>query len=51
MKVRYLAVSSTPAMPMTRERGNRETAMESWVIPSTGLATTIRMQSGECSTT
>ena len=36
---------------MTRDRGNRDTAIESWVMPSTGLATTIRMQSGDCSIT
>ncbi len=38
-------------MPITRERGKPETALESWVIPSTGLATTMRMHSGECVTT
>ena len=38
-------------MPITRDRGNRETAIDSWVMASTGLATTIRTQSGECSMT
>ena len=38
-------------MPITRERGKPETAIDSWVMPSTGLATTMRMQSGERSTT
>ena len=50
MNVLMRAESSTPAMPMTRSRGNllrRNTACD---IASSGLATGTMMQFGECLT-
>ena len=50
MKVRKRAVSSTPAMPSTRFRGKPLMASASCAMASTGLLTTMRMQSGDCAT-
>ena len=47
MKLRKRAVSSTPAMPMTRSLGKRLTSSASWAIASRGLLTTIRMACGD----
>ena len=47
MKVRKRAVSSTPAIPTTRARGNLLTSCASCAIASSGLLTTIRIASGE----
>ena len=50
MKVRMRAESSTPAMPMTRSRGNLLNRYTAWDIASSGLATGMMMQFGECFT-
>ncbi len=38
-------------MPTTRSRGNPLVSIATWHIASSGLATTTRIVSGECSTT
>ena len=48
MNVRNRALSSTPAMPSTRSRGNPDAAIATWHIASSGLVTMIRIASGEC---
>ena len=47
MKVRKRALSSTPAMPITRFLLNFETMYAVWHMASSGFVTTIRMQLGE----
>ena len=53
-KVRKRAVSRMPAIPTTRCLGKPLTRCATWHMASSGLVTTIRMQSGEyftaCST-
>ena len=51
MNVRIRAESSTPAMPMTRSRGNPLSRYTAWHIASSGLATGTMMQFGEYLTT
>ena len=50
MNVRMRAESSTPAMPMTRSRGNLLRRYTACDIASSGLATGTMMQFGECLT-
>ena len=47
MKVRKRALSSTPAMPITRSRGNPDASIATWHIASSGFVTTMRIASGE----
>ncbi len=47
MKVRKRAVSSTPAIPITRSRGKPQTPPASWAIASRGLVTISRIASGD----
>ena len=47
MKLRYLAVSSTPAMPMTRLRGKPVTSLATHAMTSSGFETTMTIASGE----
>ena len=51
MNVRKRAVSSTPAMPMTRSRGNPLTTLATWAMASSGLLTTTITASGDRSAT
>ena len=51
MKVAKRDVSSTPAIPTTRSRGQPETFFATWHIASSGFETTIRIASGDCATT
>ena len=51
MKYLSRALSSTPAMPITRSLGNPDSWDARNVISSRGLVTTIRIASAECSTT
>ena len=48
--MRKRAESSTPAMPITRSRGRRDSLKATWHIASSGLVTTIRIVCGECAT-
>ena len=50
MKAAKRAVSRMPAMPTTRLRLNRDTALATWHIASSGFDTTTRIASGECRT-
>ena len=50
-KVRYLAESSTPAIPITRFRGKPETLNAVYTMASIGFVTTISTHSGEYLTT
>ena len=51
MKVRKRAESSTPAMPITRSRGNPAASKATWHIASSGLETTTTIASGDPATT
>ena len=51
MKVEKRAVSRIPAIPKTRSFGQPETLFATWHIASSGFETTIRIASGEFSTT
>ena len=51
MNVLKRAVSRMPAMPKTRSRGQPDTFFATWHMASRGFETTIRIASGECSTT
>ncbi len=51
MKVRMRAESSTPAMPITRSRGNPLSRYTACDIASSGLATGTMIVLGECLTT
>ena len=46
MKARIRAESSTPAMPMTRSRGNFDSLSTAWAIASSGFDTGMMMQFG-----
>ena len=50
MNVRMRAESSTPAMPMTRSRGNLVSLKIACAIASSGFATGMMMAFGQCST-
>ena len=50
MKVLMRAESSTPAMPITRSRGNLLNLNTACDMASSGLATGTMMQLGECLT-
>ncbi len=50
MKARMRAESSTPAMPMTRSRGNSLSRYTAWHIASSGLATGTMIAFGACLT-
>ena len=51
INARMRAESSTPAIPMTRSRGNPLSFSTAWHIASSGLATGTMMQLGEYFTT
>ena len=51
MNERSLAESNTPAIPITRCRGNPDASAARKVISSSGFETTMRMASGEPGTT
>ena len=51
MKDRSRAESSTPAIPITRSRGNPDASAARKVISSSGLDTTTRIAPGEPGTT
>jgi len=51
MNVRKRALSSTPAIPMMRSRGNWHCMCALVTITSSGFETMIRIQSGDCFTT
>ena len=50
MNVRMRAESSTPAIPITRSRGNPLRRYTAWHIASSGLATGTMIVCGECFT-